>query len=132
MFTGRYETTFSGKNRLVLPRNIRLGIFKQRQLVLTEGKDGEIWGFRKTDWEVEARRRLEIPISEDQGREIRRDFFIPAEVVTMDKQSRFVIPQHLVDFAKLSTDILILGAGDHFEIWDKPNWIRFKSIRAGK
>lgn len=118
MFTGRYITRFSGKNRIILPKKLRLNLEGEKEIVITKGFEGELWGFKKTDWEVEAKRRLELSLASSEGRSLRRQFFGNSEYVVLDDQGRFVIPEDLVYYAKLSTQLVILGAGDHFEIWE--------------
>lgn len=41
-----------------------------------------------------------------------------AEDVTLDKNDRLLIPQHLIKYAGLGGEILLFGVGDHVEIWD--------------
>ena len=48
--------------------------------------------------------------------------FSQAEEVDCDKQGRFVVPTYLRDYAGITEEIVIIGAGDHFEIWDKDEW----------
>jgi MraZ protein len=45
----------------------------------------------------------------------------------IDEQGRFLIPKNLLDFAKLSKKVMIVGVGDHFEIWDEDAWNHYKS-----
>ena len=117
MFLGTYQLGFSGKNRVVLPKKIRQALLGSG-IVLTKGLDGCIWGFGNEDFEREAEKQLEIPIRTDEGRVLRRMFFSEAEAVELDKQGRFVIPRPLLAFAKIGKEVLLLGAGDHFEIWN--------------
>jgi MraZ protein len=117
MFLGKFLTTFSGKNRIVLPKKFRqelgLGIF-----YLLKGFDGEIWGFNAKEWEKEAQKRLSEDFTTTVGREKRRIFFSNSEICSLDSQGRFIIPEVMVQTSNLKSEILILGAGDHFEIWD--------------
>ena len=66
MFLGQFITTFSGKNRIVLPKKFRQEV-ADGVIYLIEGFDGGIWGFKTQDWEREAGKRLEQdPISQRQ------------------------------------------------------------------
>ena len=122
MFLGSFQTKFSGKNRVILPKKFRSEIGKSNEIILTRGLDGCIWGFNKKDWEKEAERQLEIPLTEDKGRYLRRNLFASAESTELDLQGRFVITSSLVDFAHLGEEVILIGAGDHFEIWNPSNW----------
>jgi DNA-binding transcriptional regulator/RsmH inhibitor MraZ len=37
----------------------------------------------------------------------------------MDSQSRFVVPQKLVDYAGLGREVVMVGMNDWLEIWDR-------------
>ena len=50
--------------------------------------------------------------------------FAQAEEVDLDSQGRFVLNGNLKNYAGLEAgEITIIGAGDHFEIWDKNEWV---------
>lgn len=117
MFLGRYETTFNGYNRIILPKKIRQELSSGEILVIP-GIDGGIWGFSKLDFEQIGQEILKLSLEEERGRMSRRRFFGSAEQMDLDKQGRVVLPTSFVTNAFLKKTILIIGAGDHFEIWD--------------
>lgn len=121
MFLGEYKLTFTGKGRLVLPRKLRDELVG-KEIILSRGFEGCIWGFSKEAWEEEIKKQLEIPITEERGRFLRRYLFSASEKADLDSQGRFVIPTQLLSFAGLLEEIVIIGAGDHFEIWNKKDW----------
>jgi MraZ protein len=122
MFLGEYVTKFSGIGRVILPKKLR-GQLQGNAVILSRGFEECIWGFDLGQFEVEAKKQLEIPATEERGRFIRRYLFSGSEQVELDSQGRFVIPASLLDFAKVDEPIVI-GAGDHFEIWERKNWER--------
>lgn len=117
MFLGRFRTTFSGKNRIILPKKFRQELATS-EIILIPGLDGGIWGFGKDDFKNLSNEILQLPLTESRGRLLRRQFFESAEQMDLDKQGRFIIPSEFVRNAFLNTEILIIGAGDHFEIWN--------------
>lgn len=121
MFLGTYETKFSGKGRVILPKKLREGL-DGNYLVLSKGFENCIWGFSYNDFEKQARVQLKVSITEEQARFQRRFLFSSSEPVEMDNQGRFIIPSTLLDFASVRVSAVIIGAGDHFEIWDKELW----------
>lgn len=42
--------------------------------------------------------------------------------VIPDEQGRIVIPDKLMDYAKLGAQVYFLGVGDRVEIWNKETW----------
>ena len=57
--------------------------------------------------------------------------FSGAVDASIDEQGRFVIPQSLKGYAELDKNIVVIGAGDHFEIWDKRNWENYEATHSG-
>lgn len=122
MFLGEYQVSFSGKGRLVLPKKLKDEL-KGQVIILSRGFEGCIFGYSPEGFEVESRKQLEISATEERARILRRYLFSASALVELDKQGRFVIPKSLLDFAKLTeSSVDIIGAGDHFEIWNNKNW----------
>jgi MraZ protein len=53
--------------------------------------------------------------------------FSQAEVVELDSQGRIVVPETLVSDEVFKGAIVVIGAGDHFEIWEKSRWEEYRS-----
>ncbi len=124
MFLGQYDLNFSGKNRLVLPKKFRENLGELKELILTRGLDGCIWGFPKLEWEKQAKEQTEQPLTDKETRDLRRYLFGAAEAVDLDDQGRFIIPGALIEYAKVENSATLIGAGEYFEIWDKNRWKR--------
>jgi MraZ protein len=121
MFLGTYITNFSGKGRLILSKKFRLEL-DEAEMVLMRGLDGGIWGFSKEGWLSFSQAQLTIPLTEKKGRELRRELFPYAEKCELDSQGRFVIPEFLLKIGKIGDKVVLIGAGDHFEIWSYSLW----------
>lgn len=122
VFLGTYRVNFTGKGRLILPKSLREQLAGIHLVVLTRGLDGCIWGFAKTDWEKEIKRQLELGVTTKEGRNLRRYIFSQAQEVELDRQGRFVVEGMLLTYAGVRGEAVIIGAGDHFEIWSPPSW----------
>ena len=122
MFLGSYKTYFSGKNRLVLPKKFRRELGQEESFFVFLGENGEIWGFDRLNFQKQAGLILEIPLSTNQGRKQRLKFFSRADECSLDDQGRFILPQEFMDKVNLRNEVFIIGAGDHFEIWDPKKW----------
>lgn len=121
MYLGSYPVAFNGHNRITLPKPIRQAIGLEPFVVLMQGDDC-LWGFNKPEFEKEAAKRLEISLWEEAGRLGRRQFFATAAECQLDSHSRLIIPTDLVNLAELGSEMVLIGAGDHFEIWNGLNW----------
>ena len=49
-------------------------------------------------------------------------FYAQAEQLELDSQGRIRIPSSLLAWAGLEKDIVIVGVGFNWEIWDKASW----------
>lgn len=121
MFLGEYQTKFTGHGRVILPKKLREEI-SGREIILSKGFENCIWGFAKETFEVEARKQLEVSAVEERARFLRRYFFSSSIRLELDNQGRFVIPESLLEYARVKREVTLIGAGDHFEIWDGHLW----------
>lgn len=119
MFLGTYKTALTGKNRVILPKKFRAQLKDNDSLVLTKGLDSCVWGFSRTGFNWEMDRYLRLSIEEREVRDKRRYIFGEAEFVDLDRQGRFVIPEGLFKFAQLGNEVIMVGIGDRFEIWNE-------------
>jgi MraZ protein len=60
--------------------------------------------------------------SDIEGRELRRKMCMEATVINLDSQGRLVIPDKMMEYAEIKETLVVIGAGDHFEIWDSRVW----------
>lgn len=122
MFLGSWRPSFNLKSRRVaLPKKIR-AYLATVEIILSYGFEECIFGFDTKSWEKESQKQLALPITERSSRDLRRLFFSTAELVKLDDQGRFVIPSGHLEYAQIKKPIII-GAGDHFEIWDEDLWM---------
>lgn len=131
MFLGSFEPNVMDKGRLALPKKIREELGRER-MVLTIGFESCIFGFTQKEWENVTRPELARPLfSDKEGRDLRRKMCSEAVNIELDSQGRFVIPTQMCDFATITNAVVVLGAGDHFEIWNKTIWQDYKNRLGG-
>lgn len=121
MFLGEYQPNLTEGGRLALPKKLRDQIVGN-SVILSRGFERCIFGYDKDDWLREAEKQVSLPISDPQVRTLKRYMFSGASDVELDSQGRLVIPQVLKGYAQIEGEMLVVGAGDHFEIWDLTNW----------
>src|SRR5437762_4223890 len=121
LFLGEYSHTLDDRGRVTLPKKVRQEI-DGKEIIILRGFDQCIFCFDRVSWENEAGRHLEGSITEDRERKIRRYLFAAAEKVDVDKLGRVLLPTQLKDYAGISEAVIIIGAGDHFEIWNRESW----------
>lgn len=122
MFLGSFKTFFSGKNRLVLPKRFRRELGNEDKFYILLGENGEIWGFDPINWSKLAESVLKLPLSSKEGRIRRLQFFPKAQECVLDSQGRFILPQEFSGNLNFKEEVYIIGAGDHFEVWNVNLW----------
>ena len=121
MFLGSYTPSFNlNSRRIALPKKIR-EYLATSEIILSYGFETCIFGFDTKAWEKESQKQLSTPLADRRSRDFRRLFFSTAKYIRLDDQGRFVIPGSLLDYAQIKKPVII-GAGDHFEIWDQEIW----------
>ncbi len=125
VFFGEYQLSFTSANRLVLPKRIR-ELLKGNIFILTKGFDFCLAGYDKEDWETRANALFGTSLLDKENLAKQRLLFSSTSYLEIDDQGRFVIPKNLIEYANLKKDVVILGVGDHFEIWSLENWKKYE------
>ncbi|MFG5409686.1 division/cell wall cluster transcriptional repressor MraZ [Piscinibacter sakaiensis] len=117
MFQGASALTLDGKGRIVMPARHRevLGAICQNQLTITKHPDGALAIFPRPTWELFRERVAALPMSAANWRRV---FLGNAMDVEIDGASRLLISPELRRSAGLDKDVMLLGVGNHFELWD--------------
>lgn len=127
LFVGEFRHNLTERNRLALPKRIRVEV-DGFEVVLSRGFERYIAGFDRLQWQQMVKQELSIPFHESRGRELRRQIFSSVMIVELDSQGRVVLPEPLLAWAglkgKVGEPLVIIGAGDHFEIWEETAWIK--------
>ena len=129
MVLGEYEQKFNGKNRITLAKKIVKEFGKL--IILSKGFDQCIFGFNKSYWEKVSEQELGKSLMSEEGIKSRRKMFSGAEEVLIDAHNRIVIPENLLNYAGIDSreneEIMVVGAGDHLEIWEKGKWKEYET-----
>jgi MraZ protein len=121
MFLGRYHHTVDEKGRLTVPARFR-DLLAAEGAYLTQGFDQNLNVYPIPIFERISTRINRQSMTDPSSRVLRRLMFSNAELVSMDKAGRILIPQFLRDEVNLDGEAVIVGMGDYFEIWSPEQW----------
>lgn len=121
MFLGEYRPSFTSGKRISLPKRLREQI-SGSGLVLAKGLEKCLLGYDRIDWEIEAQKQLTASISDAKARHLKQYLFSGALEADFDEQGRVVLPENLLQYAGILEKVVVIGAGDHFEIWEETAW----------
>jgi MraZ protein len=125
MFLGEQALNLDDKGRLVLPAKFRAFITDTEDLkgffIVADPRrvDRCLRLYTRTGYASQyAQVKAAAGKSEDALRFL-RVYAAHSEFAPMDSQSRFVVPQKLVDYAGLGREVVMVGMNEWLEIWDK-------------
>lgn len=121
MFLGEYQPNITEGSRIALPKKLREQI-KGDEIILSKGFEKCVFLYDKEDWTIEAQKQIENPITDSRTRELKRYMYSGASESTIDSQGRVVLPAILKSYAQIDKRTVVIGAGDHIEIWNLENW----------
>jgi MraZ protein len=126
---GQHRYQIDEKGRIALPSKYRDAFGDA--VYLTLGQDGALYAYPEAEWRAVAEGVRSTPVSGQDARDRARMFYANAEQARLDKQGRMVIPQVLREQIHLEREAVVLGLGDHLEIWSGPAWDRYREQRVG-
>ncbi|MBQ4369602.1 MAG: division/cell wall cluster transcriptional repressor MraZ [Oscillospiraceae bacterium] len=120
MLVGSYNHKLDGKGRMVLPAKFRgeLG----SSVVATIGIDRCIVLYPVSRWEELLLKLKDLSSFKKKTRDFRRVLLSMASEQEIDGAGRILIPQVLRDYAGSVSEVTLIGAEDHLEIWDTARW----------
>ena len=89
------------------------------QLTITKHPHGCLMLFPRPAWEQFRERIAQLPMSAQWWKRI---FLGNAMDVEMDSTGRILVSPELRQAAGISRDTMLLGMGNHFELWDKATY----------
>ena len=126
VFFGEYLVSFTAPGRVVIPKKIR-ELVKGDSFIVTKGFDFCLAGYDTQDWEARSKALIGVSLLDKTDLHKRRMLFSSSMNIEIDAQGRFVIPKPLLQFAQLKDKVLIIGVGDHFELWNPEKWTSYQS-----
>ena len=118
MLIGEYSHNIDAKGRLNFPAKLREDL--GQRFIVTKGLDDCLFVYSLEEWERLEQKIKELPMS--KACTIQRYLFSGAWEVEPDKQGRILIPANLREFAGLEKDVLVIGASNRAEIWNRSRW----------
>lgn len=116
MFIGEYSHSIDDKGRLAVPVKFRGALASGA--VVTKGLEGCLFLYTNEGWKKWANKIRSTPTSQANARAFARLMLGGAMEVQPDKQGRIVLPKYLLAYAKIKTNVIVVGLLDRLEIWD--------------
>ena len=124
MFRGATNLSMDAKGRLAVPAKHRDALLTQSagNVVLTAHPHGCLLLYPQPAWEPIQAKMMALSSFDKQAANLQRLLVGYAEDITIDAAGRLLISQSLCDFAGLEKNVMLVGQGSHFEMWNVDAW----------
>lgn len=125
MFRGIAKLNLDDKGRLAVPAKHRdaLTVHCGGRLVVTADPSKCLLIYPQSDWEPIQEKLMSLPSFNKQARALQRLLVGYAEDVEMDGSGRILLSTPLRQFAELDKQVMLVGQGRKFELWDAEKWM---------
>ncbi len=120
MFTGEYRHSIDGKGRVAVPARFRAEL--ATGATVCRWLENCIAIFPKQVWQQLADAASAERYTDSSARAFTRFLFSGAFEVEPDAQGRVVLPASLRQFGGLKSEVVVVGAADHLELWEPARW----------
>ena len=119
-FTGEYNNSLDGKNRLNIPAKFRKALdpINDHTFVLTRGFDQCLLLYPLNEWQEVETQLSQLSSIRIRDRDFVRSITRHATPVQFDSQGRIQIPEALIIFSGIQKDVNVIGMIKKIELWD--------------
>lgn len=121
VFQGSSALTLDAKGRMSIPAKHRdaLLVGDEGRLTITRHPDGCLMLYPRSAWEE---KRVQIASLPAAARPLQRLLLGSANDVDLDSAGRILVSPELRQAAGLEREVMLLGLGSHFELWNRATW----------
>ena len=120
MFLGEFDYKIDEKGRIPVPPKFRDELGKG--VILTPGVEKCIMAYPFPEWKKLADTLTSGSVSPSKLRRLNRALFAAAFSLNLDGQGRLSLPVPLREYADIKDVVIIAGANNYFELWNKDQW----------
>ena len=125
MYFGSFTHNLDDKGRLMIPRKMReeLGY----KVYIMKGFEGSLSLYNEERYQKLVEEFSRLSFNQSKVRDYLRLQFASTYEMEVDKLGRVQIPTALLTKYNISKEVLVLGIGDHIEVWDKAKYEEYEN-----
>ena len=125
MYFGSFAHNLDEKGRLMIPRKMReeLGY----KVYIMKGFEGSLSLCNEERYQKLVEEFSRLSFNQSKVRDYLRLQFASTYEMEVDKLGRVQIPTALLTKYNISKEVLVLGIGDHIEVWDKAKYEEYEN-----
>ncbi|HEX2015608.1 MAG TPA: division/cell wall cluster transcriptional repressor MraZ [Solirubrobacteraceae bacterium] len=125
-FRGTFDHTLDAKNRLTVPARFRAALAEGVVLASQPDESRSLSIWRPHDYDAHIEQTIAgLPPSSPQAAHLRRFFYANSSESEVDGAGRVIVPPALLRRAGLGREVVIAGAGQFLEVWDRNQWAEY-------
>ena len=126
IFQGNSSLSLDAKGRMTIPTRYRDVLLKDShgELTITRNLDGGLLIYPRSEWEERRKSIMNLPM---KSRGIQRLLVGNAQDVEIDSAGRVLIAPELRNIAGIIKDVVLVGMGHSFELWDAEKYAELQA-----
>ena len=129
IFVGEHERTIDAKSRLSIPAEYRTSQGPDggplRFYLVPGARRGTVSLYLEEDFARHAQDLSSELLSDEDELTYMQMFYSQAALLDVDKQGRILIPERLLARHAIGREVLITGANDRLDLWNKADYEKF-------
>ncbi len=120
-FRGHFEHSLDAKNRLAIPARFRAAFADGTVLAKDPESCVAVWTPDTHESIIERALGGLNPMG-SQYRKLSRFYQGNSFEIDLDASGRVTLPPPLLEHAAIEKDVVVVGVGDHLEVWGRERW----------
>jgi len=129
MFFGEFQYRVDDKGRMPIPPRFRHEL--KDGLIIMEGVDKCLTVYSLSEWKkLSSDTALKTPgsVTSEKMRRLNRFLYASSFSLLIDGQGRISLPAPLKEYAGITDEVIVAGANNYIEIWNKEQWEAEKAL----
>ncbi|KEO75105.1 division/cell wall cluster transcriptional repressor MraZ [Anditalea andensis] len=129
-FISEFKCKLDPKGRLVLPAKFKAALPETlgNELVLRKGEDPCIVVYPGFEFKKIYNKVAALSEFNPQERKFKRQFLSGLAEAELDNSGRFLIVKHMLEYAGIDKEAILVGMGSNIEIWDPEKYQAYSSM----
>ena len=124
MFFGSFNHNLDDKGRLVIPRKMREELGSK--IYIMKGFDGALAIYKEEKFVQLVEQINSLPQNFKASRDYARSQLASVCDLDVDKMGRVQIPSQLLNKYNIGKEVIVIGAGDHIEVWNVKTYEKYE------